>query len=376
MIKLISIFFLEFVEKKFCVITKEAPFLPQILCDPLGRTLRGLHCVIAKHWVALGHPFTSRLGHTTGHNALEKQKRGEYFLLFLDCLHQLCIQNPHMLEYTPGKKKQKKNLFSLPSHANIFIEMFLFLFNVIFYLQYTAYLASLWSTAHCPLFSTFLFDSTNARNSTLCVLEREKDPPVLWDAWHWWADCTPRHPSSSPSVAPSSHSNTSNGGSARFKKESRENSNGSLGKTGERRSSKSGNETSESSDNNSKTRETSDSGRLESSDSGKNTNDCSNSSRKTNNSSNSSRNTNDSSTSSIKTNDSSNSRRRTNESFYDNSDSDRQTKDSSDSGLGDGFSCTAECRHARRSFVSPLYVHQLLLSLVLPEALNRIQVSY
>ena len=59
--------------------------------------------------------------------------QGPMFLLLLDCLHQVCVQQPHLLEYSPQ------------------------------------YLAALWGAAHSPLYSTCLFDSANARHSTITV---------------------------------------------------------------------------------------------------------------------------------------------------------------------------------------------------------------
>lgn len=38
--------------------------LVQLLLDPQVRTLRGFHSLIQKEWVALGHSFCLRLGHT------------------------------------------------------------------------------------------------------------------------------------------------------------------------------------------------------------------------------------------------------------------------------------------------------------------------
>lgn len=42
-----------------CVVSS----LVQLLLDPFSRTLRGFHTLIQKEWVALGHPFCTRLGH-------------------------------------------------------------------------------------------------------------------------------------------------------------------------------------------------------------------------------------------------------------------------------------------------------------------------
>ncbi|XP_047741148.1 myotubularin-related protein 10-A isoform X2 [Hyalella azteca] len=129
--------------------------LVEVLCDPFARTVRGLHCAIAKHWVALGHPFTARLGHTKR----EKHLQGPCWLLLLDCLHQVCVQQPHLLEYTP------------------------------------CYLAALWSAAHCPLYTTCLFDCTNSRHSTISRLQLQNiEISELWELWCWWASCKSQSP--------------------------------------------------------------------------------------------------------------------------------------------------------------------------------------
>ncbi|KAF2365763.1 Myotubularin-like phosphatase domain [Trinorchestia longiramus] len=134
-----------------CVVSS----LVEVLCDPFARTVRGLHCVIAKHWVALGHQFTVRLGHTRR----QKHLQGECWLLLLDCLHQVCVQQPRLLQYTP------------------------------------CYLAALWGAAHCPLYTTCLFDCTNSMHTTISRLHNQGQECVeFWELWCWWASCKSQAP--------------------------------------------------------------------------------------------------------------------------------------------------------------------------------------
>lgn len=74
--------------------------LVQLLLDHQARTMRGFHCLIQKEWVALGHPFSSRLGHTR--NDVEEQVRYVFMLIltpFFDiytfplCLLKGCVDN-------------------------------------------------------------------------------------------------------------------------------------------------------------------------------------------------------------------------------------------------------------------------------------------
>lgn len=39
--------------------------LAQIVMDPFFRTINGFQSLVQKEWIALGHPFTKRLGRTT-----------------------------------------------------------------------------------------------------------------------------------------------------------------------------------------------------------------------------------------------------------------------------------------------------------------------
>ncbi|KAK8390776.1 hypothetical protein O3P69_010467 [Scylla paramamosain] len=133
-----------------CDLSAVISSLVQLLLDPHMRTIRGFHCLIQKEWVALGHPFTKRLGHTR--NQLEEQS--PVWLLFLDCVYQVSLQHHTALEFT------------------------------------SEYLVALWHAAHCSLHSSFMFNSVNAKYSASDVLQREnpQQPIYLRPVWSWWAE--------------------------------------------------------------------------------------------------------------------------------------------------------------------------------------------
>ncbi|KAA0723312.1 Myotubularin-related protein 10 [Triplophysa tibetana] len=70
--------------------------LVQLMCDPHCRSLHGFQGLIQKEWVMAGHRFLDRCNH------LKKNDREEspVFLLFLDCVWQLCNQYPAAFEFT------------------------------------------------------------------------------------------------------------------------------------------------------------------------------------------------------------------------------------------------------------------------------------
>lgn len=74
-----------------CIISS----LIQIILDPFFRTITGIQTLIQKEWVALGHPFSDRIGHV--HQTAEKSP---IFLLFIDCVWQLINQFPESFEYS------------------------------------------------------------------------------------------------------------------------------------------------------------------------------------------------------------------------------------------------------------------------------------
>ncbi|XP_042220844.1 myotubularin-related protein 10-B-like isoform X2 [Homarus americanus] len=124
--------------------------LVQLILDPQVRTIRGFHCLIQKEWVALGHPFSTRLGHTR--NQVEEQS--PVWLLFLDCVYQVSVQHYAALEFT------------------------------------SEYLVALWHSAHCSLHSSFMFNSINAKYTAANVLQRENphQPIYLRPVWSWWGE--------------------------------------------------------------------------------------------------------------------------------------------------------------------------------------------
>ena len=72
--------------------------LVQLLVDGYYRTLKGFAVLVEKDWVAAGHQFNLRFGH--GDADTTDNQRSPVFLLFLDCVYQLCEQFPTAFEFT------------------------------------------------------------------------------------------------------------------------------------------------------------------------------------------------------------------------------------------------------------------------------------
>lgn len=92
--------------------------LVQVLLDPFSRTTTGFQVLIQKEWVALGHPFSDRLGHV--HN--KQADKAPVFLLFLDCTWQILQQFPESFEFSE------------------------------------TFLTTIWDSAFLPIFDTFQFN--------------------------------------------------------------------------------------------------------------------------------------------------------------------------------------------------------------------------
>lgn len=120
-----------------CVISS----LTQLLLDPFFRTTIGFESLIQKEWVALGHPFSDRLGHVVSDDGSE---RGPLLLLFLDCVWQLLQQFPEEFEFSE------------------------------------TFLTTLWDAAFMPIFDTFLFNCEHDRH--VAVNARKV---VLRPVWDW-----------------------------------------------------------------------------------------------------------------------------------------------------------------------------------------------
>ncbi|KHJ48620.1 SH2 domain protein [Trichuris suis] len=78
-----------------CIISS----LLQLCMDPFGRTIDGLDTLIRKDWFAFGHPFALTL-HRLTQGSHREEEMVPYFLLFLDCVHQLLCQFPGEFEFT------------------------------------------------------------------------------------------------------------------------------------------------------------------------------------------------------------------------------------------------------------------------------------
>lgn len=116
--------------------------LLQVLLDPHWRSLRGFQTLIQKEWVALGHPFCTRLAHVFS----VESKQSPEFLAFLDCMWQLLQQFPSAFEFTE------------------------------------TYLTTLWDSAHISVFETFLFDCE--RDRALAATD-QNNPLMLRSVWDW-----------------------------------------------------------------------------------------------------------------------------------------------------------------------------------------------
>jgi hypothetical protein len=72
--------------------------MSQIFIDPYYRTIEGLIVLIEKEWLSFGHQFRFRNGFYNLKDHSEDE-RAPIFLQWLDCIHQLIYQFPHMFEF-------------------------------------------------------------------------------------------------------------------------------------------------------------------------------------------------------------------------------------------------------------------------------------
>ncbi|XP_066592594.1 myotubularin-related protein 12 [Prorops nasuta] len=121
-----------------CIISS----LVQLLLDPYFRSITGFQSLLQKEWIAAGHPFCDRLGHIITNNA----NKCPLFLLYLDCVWQLCKQFPTEFEFTE------------------------------------TYLTTLWDTAHISVFETFMFNCE--RDRAVAAMD-PNTPLVLRSVWDW-----------------------------------------------------------------------------------------------------------------------------------------------------------------------------------------------
>lgn len=75
--------------------TSQVCAITELIIDPYYRTIHGFFVLIEKDWVHYGHQFAKRLNISEG----GKKDRAPIFVQFLDCIHQISIQNPTALEF-------------------------------------------------------------------------------------------------------------------------------------------------------------------------------------------------------------------------------------------------------------------------------------
>ncbi|XP_044763378.1 myotubularin-related protein 3 isoform X2 [Coccinella septempunctata] len=78
--------------------TPQIVALAELLLDPYYRTVDGFRVLIEREWLAFGHKFADRCGHSTGSEDLNE--RCPVFLQWLDCVHQLLKQFPCDFEFS------------------------------------------------------------------------------------------------------------------------------------------------------------------------------------------------------------------------------------------------------------------------------------
>jgi len=145
-----------------------------LLCED-SRTRTGFEALIQSYWVSLGYPFSRAHALSGGSqsNTLSNLNVGSrasisvglggspgvnpLFFLFLDCIHQICLQFPSMLEFVPG------------------------------------YLIAIWDTALLPVFDSFIFDSEHDRS---LARSSPETPLRLYSAWDWSHQFSPSQISS------------------------------------------------------------------------------------------------------------------------------------------------------------------------------------
>ena len=122
--------------------------LVQLICDPESRTLIGFESLVQREWVASGHPFCTRLRHTSVPRE-EEESLGfcPVFFLMLDCCWQIIRQFPTTFEFNS---------------------------------QYLLMMAH--EVCSC-VSSTFLFDSIRHKKESLAELEDNNHSTFLYTFW-------------------------------------------------------------------------------------------------------------------------------------------------------------------------------------------------
>ncbi|KAJ8917303.1 hypothetical protein NQ315_002321 [Exocentrus adspersus] len=80
--------------------TPQIVALAELLLDPYYRTIDGFRILIEREWLAFGHKFADRCGHSSGSD--DQNERCPVFLQWLDCVHQVHAQFPCAFEFSPA----------------------------------------------------------------------------------------------------------------------------------------------------------------------------------------------------------------------------------------------------------------------------------
>lgn len=75
--------------------TAQVCSLAALMCDPFYRTIKGFQALIEKDWLAFGHKFSERCGHTQ----TDPKEMSPVFTQFLDCTFQLMQQRNDAFEF-------------------------------------------------------------------------------------------------------------------------------------------------------------------------------------------------------------------------------------------------------------------------------------
>jgi len=101
--------------------------LVMIMTSEEFRTYKGLEKIIRRNWINMGFPFNHHHNLSIGQNKQSTSNLCPLFLVFLDCIHQLCFQFPASFEFQPS------------------------------------YLIHIWDSAFLPITQTFIFDNEHDR---------------------------------------------------------------------------------------------------------------------------------------------------------------------------------------------------------------------
>ncbi|KAK9880690.1 hypothetical protein WA026_011925 [Henosepilachna vigintioctopunctata] len=143
--------------------TPQIVALSQLLLDPYYRTVEGFRVLIEREWLAFGHKFADRCGHSTGSE--DQNERCPVFLQWLDCVHQLLEQFPCDFEFSQAY------LVKLAQHtySNLFGT---FLCNTLQdrlkIVNYRTF--SVWEFLNSPRFKNHLYEQTGTFTA----------PKVIW----------------------------------------------------------------------------------------------------------------------------------------------------------------------------------------------------